>query len=193
MFTCSKQHPGGVLWEVTLPSSSDLLILHAFMSTNVSKLLYPAVYTLLEVGVGCLLYPCDKTWQMCLGSGVQDLPHRIRLKQSERRALCIPTQGVPSWTSLWFVHGKDRVSEPAWVRATEQEWNNSKLPGHHRVTGGFWDVQGFEELFAWILFQLRAAEFRWLTTNCCHELTRNDQRQSHYSPIILWDLSQNPD
>lgn len=56
------------------------------------------VYPATEVGVGWLLCHYDKTWQMCLGSGVPDLPHSIRLTQSERRAVGIPTQGVQSWT-----------------------------------------------------------------------------------------------
>lgn len=45
-------------------------------------------------GVSWLLCHHYKSWQMCLGSGVPELPGSIRLTQPQRSALGIPTPGV---------------------------------------------------------------------------------------------------
>lgn len=63
-----------------LPSPLSISLFWGFLCTQM-HLQCDIVYPVTEVGVSWLLCHYDKTWQMCLGSGVPDLPHGIRLTQ----------------------------------------------------------------------------------------------------------------
>lgn len=139
---------------------------------------YPAT----EVGVGWLLYHYDKTWQMCLGSGVPDLPHSIRLTQSERRAyshtgrpimdiiMVCPERGSDVWADL-----RDGC------RAGLLLFRSSWISGTHSWLywcGRLWGTLRFNALTA-------PKEFQWLNSDDLPQITDMSQRKMIKDNLII--------